>query len=87
MNNGAITLSGSSKSTLSFADTFCDGAGLIHERKVRHGKTTRPRFKAGSTMSTGKATFAFIRFDWAISWSNGSGQFSDNAASGTARLI
>ena len=58
------------------------GVGLIKGRKFCHRKVTRPRFKAGSIKFAGNKTWAFDRFNFAISSRSPSGQSSESAASG-----
>jgi len=62
-------------------DTAVTG-GLIQARKFRQGNVTRPRFSAGSTKSTGRATCALSRDICAISIRKASGQVSQRVDSG-----
>src|SRR5271170_5166484 len=71
-NNGARTFSGNSSSIPSWAET-ATAADLIHERKSRQEKITRPRFNAGSTRLTGNATWALFKSNSSISVFKSSG--------------
>ena len=85
MKSGAITAKGSSRAVSRLADWLSGGAGWSHWLNSPQLKTTRPAFRAGSSLLIGKATVALCNPAWSISCCTGGGHDSRMAESATAK--